>query len=246
MTGAEIAVALIAITGGALVKAISGLGLPIVAIPVMALFMPLEDAVVIMAIPSLISNLAMAARARSARPQTVDLPILAVTGLVAAIAGSALLIWLPEEPLLITLALTVFAYVALALTNADFRVGDAARSWLSPTVGVAAGLMHGATGISGPIYGTYVHALRLPQEAYILSVTSLFAIAGIGQLAVLSATGKFTMRLLLVGVAAVIPVIAVIPFGGRVRDRMSGERFDRLVLIVLTAAASTIVVRLAF
>ena len=246
MTGAEIAIALAAITGGALVKSISGLGLPIVAIPVMALFISLEEAVVIMAIPSLVSNVIMAFRARAARNATVDIPILATTGLCAAIAGSALLIWLPEESLLIALALAVFAYVGVTLLHADLHISDTSRSWLSPTVGVAGGLMHGATGISGPIYGTYVHALRLPQEAYILSVTSLFAIAGIGQLLVLSSTGQFTTGLFLVGLAAIVPVIALIPLGARVRDRMSGERFNRLVLVVLTAAATTIVVRLVF
>jgi uncharacterized membrane protein YfcA len=246
MTAAEIAIALAAITAGALVKTISGMGLPLVAIPVMALFIPLEDAVVIMALPSVISNVAMSVRSRSSRADTIDVPILAITGFIAAIAGSALLIWLSEDLLLLALALTVFVYVTVTLIHPDLRVGEATRSWLSPTVGVVAGLMHGATGISGPIYGTYVHALRLPQEAYILSVTTLFAIAGIGQLIALTATGLFTTGRFLAGLAAVVPVVVLIPFGSRVRDRMSGERFNNLVLVVLSAAAAAIIIRLTF
>ncbi len=244
MSGAEFAIAVAAVCLGAFVKSVTGLGLPIVAIPVMALFIPLEDAVVIMAIPAVASNVTLAWSTRRAWHGTVDVPVLAVTGALSALVGGALLVVLPEQVLLAALAATVFAYVALTLAHPHFTVSAGSRRWLSPTVGTAAGLLQGATGISGPVYGTYVHALRVEQDAYVLSVTALFAIAGIGQLVVLVASGLFTWTLFAASMLALVPALGFIPLGGRLRSSMSTDRFQGLVLVILTGAAAAIVIRL--
>ena len=56
MNGVELLVVALAVVLGSLVKGVTGLGLPLTAVPVIAFFVGVEDAVVIMAAPTAVSN----------------------------------------------------------------------------------------------------------------------------------------------------------------------------------------------
>ena len=244
MDGGDLVIIVLAILAGSVVKSVSGMGLPIIAIPLITLVLPLEEAVVVTALPGLAVNAVIAWRERGHAGETRDLPVLATTGVVGAVIGTLLLVHLPEEPVLFALAVIVLVYVALALTRPTLRIAaPTATSW-SPAVGLSAGVMQGATGISGPITATWIHAYRLPRDAHVFAVTVLFLMAGIGQTVPLVASGAFDG----VWFAALIGVplsLVMIPFGSRVRGRLSGRGFDLVVLAALVLSAVTILVRLA-
>lgn len=244
MDGGDLVVVILAVLAGAMVKSVSGMGLPVIAVPLITLVAPLEEAVVAVALPGLVLNGAVAWRERHHAAESRDLPLLAVTGVAGAVVGTLLLVHLPEEPLLVVLAVVVLAYVALALARPEFALEPATATRWAPAVGTAAGVMQGATGISGPVTGTWVHAQRLPRDAHVFAVSLLFLMAGLGQTGPLLVSGVFDGHWVaaLVG----IPVaVAVIPAGARVRGRLSGRAFDAVVLATLVVSAVTILVRLA-
>lgn len=244
MDGGDLLIIVLAILAGAMVKSVSGMGLPVIAVPLITLVLPLEEAVVVTALPGLAVNGVIGWRERSHVDQTRDLPVLAATGVVGAVIGTLLLVHLPEEPVLVALAVIVLAYVVLAFARPSFKIAPRTATRWSPAVGVSAGVMQGATGISGPITGTWIHAYRLPRDAHVLAVTVLFFMAGVGQTVPLVAGGAFAGR----WVAAVIGVplaLAMIPLGTRVRGRLSGRGFDYVVLAALVLSAVTILVRLS-
>jgi uncharacterized membrane protein YfcA len=242
--GSELFVVVAAIAAGGMVKSISGMGLPVVAVPLISLVVPLEQAVVCAALPGLIVNAVITVQERAHRGETRDLPVLAVTGVVGGALGALLLVHLPEAPVLATLAVLVLAYIALALSRPELRLDPATTTRWSPPVGLAAGVMQGATGISGPVTGTWIHAYRLPRDAHVFAVTTLFLVSGVGQVVPLLVGGSFDGRW--AGALVGIPVaLAAIPFGARIRSRLSGRAFDRSVLAALALSAVTIIVRLA-
>ena len=57
----ELAVVFLAIGAGAFIKGLTGTGFPLVAVPVMAVFLGVEHAVIVLQIPNLVSNGAHAA-----------------------------------------------------------------------------------------------------------------------------------------------------------------------------------------
>lgn len=243
MDGRDLVIIVLAILAGAVVKSVSGMGLPVIAVPLITLVLPLEEAVVVTALPGLAVNGVIGWRERSHVDQTRDLPVLATTGVVGAAFGTLLLVHLPEEPVLIALAVIVLCYVALALVRPTFRLAPVTATRWAPAVGLSAGVMQGATGISGPITGTWIHAYRLPRDAHVLAVTVLFFMAGIGQTVPLVASGAFD-GLWVAALVGVPIALAMIPFGARVRGRLSGRAFDLVVLGALMISAVTILVRL--
>lgn len=239
MSGAELAIVLAAVVVGSVVKSITGMGLPLIAIPIAALFVDLQDAVVVLAFPNLLANGILAWRERAHYTDTRDLPVLAGAGIVGAIIGAVAFVRLPERPLVLVLIAAIATYVVAFFAKPDLETTAlTSRRW-APVVGAVAGVFQGAVGISGPIVGSWIHSYRLARGAYILAVTSLFFITGATQLVVLSATGELAGRTGAT-VLACIPVLGSIPIGTYLRERISSRGFDVAVIGLLVVSIATL------
>lgn len=242
MTGAELAIVLAAVAIGSTVKAITGMGLPLISIPIAALFVDLDDAVVTIAFANILANGVLSFGERSSYGETRDLPILAISGAVGAIVGAVAFVRLPNQPLVALLIVAIIAYVINFFARPDFQIAPERSKRLSPIAGAVAGMFQGAIGISGPIVGSWVHSYRLPRGAHILSVTSLFLVSGSAQFFVLVVSGELSGR---VGASllACIPVLAAIPVGTRIRARVSSAGFDRAIIAMLVVSVVALSVK---
>lgn len=242
MDGDVLAVALVAVLAGSLLKSITGLGLPLVTIPAIAAVADVETAVAFTALPNLAQNLALAWRERDSWARTRDLPALGAAGFAGAVAGTLVLVSVPDEPLLVLLAIVVLGYVILFFSTPSFSLSPArSRTW-APWVGAVAGLLQGSVGISGPVVAAWIHSYRLAQPAYVLSVTVLFALSGAAQFGVLTVGGSLD-GLWGPTVLGCAPALATIPLGGRLRHRLSAEWFDRSVVVVLAVSVVVLVIQ---
>jgi hypothetical protein len=193
-------------------------------------------------LPNLLANGVLAVRERSHLSETRDLPILAVTGVAGAIIGTLLFVNVPDQPLVIALIVAIVVYISMFLLKPEMQTTAAqSRRW-SPVAGLLAGGFQGAIGISGPIVGSWIHSFRLPRGAHILSVTSLFLITGATQFTILLAAGELSGRVVAT-LLACIPVLATIPLGTRLRDRISGPGFDRAIIAMLAVSSIALCVR---
>ncbi len=226
---------------GSFVKGATGQGLPQIAIPVMASFMGVEAAVVIMAIPGIISNSWLLWNHRRHYRHTRDLPALLLTGTAGAVMGTVLLQTLDEDALSLVMAAVIGIYAIIFFTHPDLRLPSRLTRLTSPPVGLAAGVLQGATGVSGPVISTYLHGYRLRKEAYVLSITTVFQVYAMVQTVTLAAVGLYTGSLLVLSLLALIPIMALLPLGARFTDRLSRRAFDRLVLALLLVSAVKLV-----
>ncbi len=236
MSGTELAIVLVAVVIGAIAKAVTGMGLPLIAIPIASLFIDVNDAIVVIAFPNLLANAYLAGRERTSYRETRDLPTLAISGVMGAVAGTLLLVNIPERPLVIAVIVAIVGYVVLFFAHPELRIGAERSKRLAPAVGGVAGVFQGAVGISGPIVGSWIHSYRLPRGAHIFSVTSLFFITGLAQLIVLIATGELSGRMVAT-LLACIPVVAAIPIGTRLRNSVSVRGFDLAIVGMLVVSA---------
>jgi uncharacterized membrane protein YfcA len=242
MTGTELTIVLIAVIVGSVVKAVTGMGLPIIAIPIAALFVDLDDAVVTIAFPNLLANGVLSFRERSHVRETRDLPVLAVASVIGAVIGAIAFVSLPEEPLVILLIIAILGYVITFFFKPDLQIGPERSRRLAPAVGGVAGAFQGAIGISGPIVGSWIFSYRLPRGAHILSVTSLFFVSGATQFAVLAGSGELAGRMG-ASLLACIPVLGSIPIGAWLRNRVSARGFDLAVVGMLIASIGALAVK---
>ena len=241
MTATELVIVLVAVIIGSVAKAVTGMGLPVIAIPIAALFVDIDTAVVVIAFPNVLANAYLAFRERAHIHETRDLPVLAVTGIVGAVAGTLLFVSVPQTPLVVAVIVAIFGYVALFFLHPDLQVGPRRSQRLAPAVGLVSGGFQGAIGISGPIVGSWIHSYRLRRGAHILSVTTLFMLTGTAQLVVLIGHGEFAGRVPAT-LLACIPVLGAIPLGTRLRDRVSVRGFDLAIVGVLSVSAAALAI----
>lgn len=240
LTTLEIALVVVAVFGGALVKSVTGMGLPLVAIPVMTLFLPTTTAVAVIAIPNIVQNVILVVQHRGARGATRHLLAFCAAGIPGAVLGAFALVTVPEWIIRAALALMLLAYLLTVSTAPELHIPDRrVGTWSSP-VGFVAGLFQGAIGISGPVVGTWHHGLRLAQDAFVLSVATVFTLTGAAQVSVLAARGEFDGRLL-VALGLTVVMLATLPLGARLRRRLSVDRFRTVVLVLLALSCASLV-----
>ncbi len=240
LTTTEIVLVVVAVFAGALVKSVTGMGFPLVAIPIITLFLPTPTAVAIIAVPNAVQNVILAVGHRGARSGTRHLLAFCSTGVVGAVIGAFALGTVDEVYLRIALTLMLGVYLVTVVATPHVEIPERQVARWAPPVGFVGGLFQGAIGISGPVVGTWHHGLRLTQDAFVLSVATVFALTGSTQAVVLGIRGELDGRLLVaLGLTAVM--LMTLPLGTRLRRALSVERFRNVVLVLLALSWVTLV-----
>ena len=235
--GLDLLVIVAAIALGAFVKGATGGGLPQIAIPVMAAFVGVERSVVVMAIPGVVANGWLVWTHRGEARDTRDLPVMLAGGAVGAVIGTLALEGLDARVLSGVLAALIIGYVVLSFARPGFHLPPRVTRVASPPVGVAAGGLQGATGISGPLLSTYLHGFGLRPRAYVFALATLFFGFALVQTVSLVAVGLYTPSRLAQSLLALIPIALALPLGSWAARRMSVTAFNRVVLVLLLASA---------
>lgn len=234
----DLSIILAAIAVGSFIKGVTGSGLPQIAIPVMAVFLGVERAVVIMAIPSIVTNTWLIWRFRSSLRLSRDLPLLVIAGTIGAVVGTYGLETLDPAILALVLAAMIIFYLVVLGTNIDLHIPASRSRVVSGPVGLVAGAMQGATGMSGPLLTTYLHAYRLPKPVYVVSLVTLFQVYAVVQAVTLARLGLYSGTRFAESLFALVPIMLIMPLGARYADRLSQKAFDRWILLLLAASAS--------
>lgn len=237
MSPEVIVVIVAAILIGTVAKAIGGIGLPLIAVPVMATFVGVQHAVVVIMFPTVATNvwLIWVHRAHARR-----LPFLWLF-ILAAMAGTAIGTWtltrFDDRALSLFLAVWICAYLVYVWLRPSFQITPSANRYLAPVVGTFCGVLQGSTGSCGPLLGTYFHAFRLDPFVYLFAVTIVFMMMGLTQIVAMTELGLFTAERVYGGLLAVIPALAVMPFAVKMSRSISRETFDLVIKGLLIATA---------
>jgi uncharacterized membrane protein YfcA len=230
-----IAAVLAVISVGALVKGMTGLGLPLFAVPAIAMLTSVEEAVVLMIIPGLGSNIWLVLNHRRFSALLREhLPFL-LAGFVGGIAGTFLLVAIDDRWLKLVLAAWLALYLIQYVLGDIFKSVFQARGAGAALVGAAAGTIQGATGVSAHIVAPYFHNRHAAPEAYAFLVACAFLTFSLAQLSTAVSTQLFTPERLTVGLIALVPTLLFTRVGIALAGKISNIVFQRILLVVFLA-----------
>ena len=232
----SLAVVIAALIVGTLGKAIAGFGLPLFAVPAIAAFIDVQTAVVVMVLPSTVSNVWLIWTFRRSAAAIPGLWAGLGLGVVGIGAGAWLLSAL--DPAIMALVLSgwiaVYLLAELARIEIPSRLTES-RAMLTAAIGLA-GVSQGATGIAGPILVTFMYAMRLPREILVFGLSVVFLSYGAIQAGFYLSLGMVGEERLWQSAAATLPVILGMPVGLWIGRRIDARVFRHLVRALLLAA----------
>lgn len=229
---------------GSLVKGISGIGLPLVAIPVMAGFMAVDRAVAIMVVPNLLINVWLMWTYRAHAVRLTNLALIAAVGVLGVAFGAWVLAAVPESWMIGFMALWLGGYLAYRLAGAEFGA-PAGLSRHAPALVVGlGGVVQGAVGTAGPVIAPYVHSLKLSQPQFVYVVSVLFQIFSVTQLVSFLWLGLIDAERLGQSLLACVPIAIVLPLAVRLGGRLGDRAFNAIVMLILMAIEARLIWRL--
>ena len=236
-----ILIAGLAIAG--LAKGTTGMGLPLVATPILAGVFGPRPAVVIVTIPIFAANTMLLAQGWRSFDALRGIAPVVIASVIGTIIGVNLLALLDQR----AFALLISAMVALFLFRGNRLIGDdpAARRvrLLGPVVGFIGGVLQGTTSISSPLIGSYFHVRRMPAAEYVLVLAAIFELNSIIQLVGYSLLGLYTPPILAIGIVGLIPTLLGLLAGIVLRGRIEQERFRQLIVVLLIASVANLLYR---
>ena len=240
MTGSVLALFVaITVTGG-LVKGATGFALPILTVPILSLFLGPQEAVVMMSIPILLTNLADVRwgwnQWRSLRHVTAYL-----AGGVAAVPIGVYFLHRGDPDvirLLIGLVVYVFLLVRRFARPMQLR-RPAARHGAGACLGALAGLLTGVSSLPGPVNLAYLS--MFPKETFIFVLNLFNSLGSVSQISTFALAGTYTPPALAQTAAAVVPVLAGYWAGLSIRNRLPQETFNQIVNVALLCIATVLV-----
>ena len=231
----------LALGAGAIVKGATGMGLPAVATPVLAVYLGVPHAIAVLTIPIIATNVWQTWQFRECRAATTFLTPMLFGGALGIVVGTIALKFLPAAWSSLFLGLTLAAYIAHRMLRPTFALSREAGRRLALPIGALAGAVQGATGVSSPIGVPFIHSMQLPRHELIFAIAAMFLVFSIVQLPVMAFAGLYKMRFLLEGLIAVVPVLIFMPVGSWLGRVLSPKLFDYLFLLVLTVIAGSLV-----
>lgn len=233
----EILAVTIAVALGAFIKSITGIGLPPIAIPVLAMVVGPQDAIVIITLATIVTNAYLMWVYRDAAGETKHLSPMIWAGLVGTPIGVYTLTTLSPTVVGLGLGVTVLVYVAISLWKPELSISTDTARRLAVPAGLAGGILQGATGLSAVILASYIHATGLRQRAFVFMLSTVFGVFALIQAIGFVVAGAYTVEIAIASVLATTMAMIVLAAGTRLSPKVSPVVFHRLVLAVLAASA---------
>lgn len=225
----------------ALVKGTTGLGFSTTALPLLVLAVGLEQALALVLLPSLTSNVLVMRSAGHFRETLVRFwPMFAAT-----VPGVVLGLWIlggtDTAYLVMILGLVLVAYALHGLTGARVALPEKTARRLQPASGFCTGLINGMTGSQIMPLLPFLLSQHLTPDRLVQAMNISFTLSSLIMVVGLSHLGHLTPASLAVSGAGLLIVLAGTMLGARVRRRLSPQAFRVAVLALLLVLGAGLV-----
>lgn len=208
------------------------MGVPIIAVPVIAAVTDIALAIVLIAIPSVVPNIYQVWKYRGFWNKQFPLGRLSTLSVVGSGVGIFVLLNVESKLLSQILGGIVTIYVISGRLN-PFYLGDSNTKLLAAPIGFLSGLAGGTTGVSAPVILMYLTALKLSRETFIFSISVYFIAMGSGQFIWLSVSHLMTWEFVFLGILSLGPIAFGMWLGDHIGKRISEDLFNTFLHLFL-------------
>lgn len=220
------------------VKGVIGMALPTVSLGVLAAVLGLKEAILLMLVPSIVTNIWQGITGGCFVLLLKRLWLL-LSAMLVGIWFAAEALAMPDTSILeILLGITLIVYGGFGLTAPQLPAVNKREFWVSPMIGIATGVLAGLTGSTVLPVVPYLQTLKISRGEFIQAMGICFSVAALGIGFSLGVRDMLRLDLGVLSVIGVLPALIGMAMGKAIRDRLSEQRFKQIFfasIIVLGA-----------
>ncbi|GAC1337631.1 MAG: sulfite exporter TauE/SafE family protein [Beijerinckiaceae bacterium] len=225
------------------VKGVIGMGLPTVAIGLLGLVMSPVEAVALLVVPSLVTNIWQLALGPNLRA-LIRRQLSMLVGICIGIAAGSLLFGTVQiAGAKRWLGLALIAYAIIGLSPLHLHARQRAEPVLSPIVGILTGLLSTITGVFVIPNVPYLQALGLDRDDLIQALGLSFTVATVALGIGLAANGQLPGATLGASLLTLAPALAGMAIGQKVRRLISPAVFRACFFIGMALLGAELAIR---
>lgn len=227
-----------------LVHGALGLGFPMVATPLIAVFLDVRVAILITLLPTAAVNIASIWSAKPTVKLLRRYSVLAMTSLLGAVAGSMVLSVSSAEPFKLLLALLILLFLYSSQQDSS-QQGIWRRDWFVANpltamvvTGLLGGFSAGTTNVMVAILIIYFLAMEIERREMVPAMNLCFLIGKLSQIVVFAVAGLVDFQLILTTTPLAIVSLLALWAGQKVSTRIPQDRYRRLLRYLLALLAA--------
>ena len=221
-----------------LLKGVIGVGMPVVALPLLSLFIDIKSAAMLLSMPLIFSNLPQALEGGKIGRCLMQLMPVILSMIPGLFLGVRVLLAVDANVAKIIAGLVLMGVAGVTLLAPKLQNQPRLVLPTGITFGFFGGLLGGIAAMPGPLVFIFLLAKGLRGQAF-TKEASLYLVASAGLLAILlTASRQFSWLDVAVSTAAMLPVVLGMHLGQHMRDKIAPETFKTLVLIAVIAAGA--------
>jgi len=225
------------------VKGATGLGYSSCALPFLVSAIGLKPAMALVLLPAMATNVTVAFSAGHFTEIARRFSRLYVAMLPGIAIGIYLLVWIAQSVAVRTLGLIIIGYALMTLLRPQLLISRASERVLQVPTGFANGVLTGLTGSQVMPLFPYMMALDLDPNRLVQAINLAVTLASVCLAVGLFSAGILTPELAAASVLAILPALAGVEIGTRMRAHIPAAQFRSVVLYVLLATGFLLLVR---
>jgi uncharacterized membrane protein YfcA len=224
-----------------LLKGTIGVGMPVVALPLLSLFIDVTSAVMLLSMPLILSNLPQALEGGKTGRCLMQLMPVFLGMIPGLFLGVRILLALDANVAKIIAGLVLMGVGGVTLLAPKLQLQPRLVFPTGIIFGFFGGILGGIAAMAGPLVFIFLLAKGLRGKAF-TKEASLYLVVSAGLLAILlTSSGQFSWLDVSISTAAMAPVLLGMYVGQHMRDKVAPETFKKLVLIAVIAAGAELV-----
>jgi len=221
---------------GGLVKGVAGFGLPTLGLGLLVLSRPLPEAMALMLLPTIATNVWQAVAGGALRATLRRLRWFLLAAAAGTLLAAGNISRADAAALTGLLGALLVVSSSLALLGPRWPVPSSGRErWLSPVMGGMSGVLAGLTGSFITPAAPWLAALRLPPDVFVQGFGLGAVVATVCLAVALAGQGLLPPGLGLASVAVLAPTFLGMAVGRGLRRRLPEARFRQVVQCCLLA-----------
>jgi uncharacterized membrane protein YfcA len=243
VTPEAVAASTVILLAAYVIRGITGFGSGLIAVPLLALFLPLTFVVPLMLLLDFTASLVIGGF-NFGRVKWEEVGALVPFSILGVAIGTSLLVELPAQPMLIALGafVLIFALRSVLGLHGDKPVS---RRW-APPAAFTGGTVGALFGTGGPPYVIYLtHRIRDKSDLR-ATLSALFFVEGLMRIVSFLLAGLLMTRDVWLAYAAALPLtLGGLYLGGRVHVGLGQAQMTRLIGVLLLVSGVSLLIKAA-